>query len=183
MSEHDDWLDVDAAAAALDIQPRRLRRILQRPEWASRVQTVTRTTRTGQRQARLLPPDLVSDLRARIDIAPSQSDEESTDKETRTRPRGQNTAVERGQLTKRQVAAYYEAMLAERQRMIDQQAAHIKTLEVALDDARQVRDQALLAIPEKHTQTVAQKPPRSLWARLLSWRENRVGPDQDGNIR
>jgi hypothetical protein len=56
------------AATALGVGERRLRRLLERPEYASRTVSVTRQTKTGTRQAVTVPPALLDDIRQLIEI-------------------------------------------------------------------------------------------------------------------
>lgn len=64
-------MTIAETAAALDVDERRLRRILARAEFAGRTTQTDKPTRTGARSVTTLPPDLISDLRSLPDLKPT----------------------------------------------------------------------------------------------------------------
>lgn len=160
---------VAEAAAQLGISPRRLRRLLERPEYAAQTGRTTRRTRTGTRTATTLPPCLVEEIGAQIATEGNgangaQGNEAGTGQEP-----GEQGAPERGiaALGDMRLAALYE-------RQVQRQAEEIAFLRDALrrEQENHARTQALLALqaPLQPSAPAEQTRPAGPGARRRWWR-------------
>jgi hypothetical protein len=155
-------LTVSEAAARLACSERTLRRLLARPEYAGRTVTEQRQTKTGTREARLLPADLLRDLGAEL------ARWEQTPADTGRRNDGSqaaNTGTTSADAGRLLVA--YERLLQEQQARIGDLTAaleHEREQSKRLQDALQ-REQTLRVIAPQETlaDLVDPEPSRAWW--------------------
>jgi hypothetical protein len=181
MTDTPELLTIAEAAARLGIGERRLRRLLAREENAARTVTVTRRTRTGTRTCAALPIDLLLEFQAEIERGEnaanvdSDSDTANVDSgatnaaRTRREPGGQSMAL----------AAVYERVLRERERVIEAQAAQIETLLAALEAERESRRAAADALAREQTLRAIQPAPEERQRRRAWWPWRKDGRRDD----
>lgn len=148
-------LTIAEAAARIGMTERGLRRLLTRPEYAVRVRTLERGTRTGTRNSAALPPDLIADLLERKHRQFPDEDKlrDATRKEADSVP--DSNAAERGTrrgdvpdsepesqqqesgLSLRTVAASYEIALRAKDELLEEKNARIGELTAALAHERE----------------------------------------------
>lgn len=162
MSENEELVTIPDAAAQLNLHEKRLRRLLKRPEYADKTQTLERETRTGTRTVTVLPSPLLADLRARLSMEEA-SDNGDGDRyrDTERTGTGTRTGTRQASTSTLQLAAVYERVLQEKDARIADQAARIAFLEKALTQEQEnaARTQALLALAAPPKQ--AEKPAES----------------------
>ena len=150
MSEDADDLTIPAAAAVLGVHERRLRRLLERPEYADRTRQVTRRTRTGTRTAAALPSALVADLRARIEIEANAANADADNDGGNADNAAPNTDRRggAGTIPPSALVALYEQRLQDKDRLIAAKDETIAELKASLLHEREShqRTQALVAM-------------------------------------
>jgi len=146
-------LTVAEAGVVLNVSERRLRRLLERPEYAARTMAQTRRTRTGTRTGAALPPALLHDLAAVIEHEENAANAAGTRQE-----RGEgggrksdstDTAAEGDPLTAGQLVPLYQRLLTEKDTRIGELTAaleHEREQSRRLADAL-AREQTLRALP------------------------------------
>lgn len=174
-AETGEALPVAEAAAFLNVSERRLRRLLQRPEYAARTVAQTRRTRTGTRTGAALPPGLLDDLRAAVEHennAANGGNENAAQTQAEADERGHERRHEHERNTDgagfnaeaaAQVVPLYQRLLEEKDARIGDLKSEVEALRAALEREQQnhARTQALRALDAPRVPDVSAPAPDS----------------------
>ncbi len=148
-------LTVADAAARLGVTEQRLRRLLAREEYAPRTVTRTRRTRTGTRQARMLPEALVVEIGDALTSEENAPDAYTTGTDTgRAEGKQQRARHDAPNATgDMRLAALYERQLQDK----NEEIAFLRE-QLALAQQNLSREQTLRALPAPAQNTPQEAP-------------------------
>jgi hypothetical protein len=132
-----EFVTIAEAAQRLHVTERRLRRLLERPEYSARTVTRTRRTRSGMRRSTGLPPDLVADIEL---VLAEEKYAADVDSDTSRRDSAQDGAHYAADTIP---VVLYQRLLQERDRLVQEQAERIASLE---RDRERLHDQLQMAL-------------------------------------
>lgn len=157
MSETEERLTVAEAAGKLGVSVRTIRRLLSVAKYGGRTQAVERHTSKGIRVTTMVPPDLLTDLRANLHLVNGEQAGEGNEGNTKAEPRAFSEAsggappndatepAEDGSLP----APAYRAVIQAQAQTIEAMRSEVAYLREALTLAQQnlTREQTLRALP------------------------------------
>ena len=174
MTSADEMLTVAEAAARLGVSVRTVRRLLSVAEYRGRTRAVERHTAKGVRVTTMLPPDLLADLRAKLQLINGRQARAGNEGDTEAEPGAFTEAsegappndatesndaaepVEDGSLT----APAYRAIIQAQAQTIEAMRSEVVYLRGALTLAQQnlTREQTLRALPAPTLEAPAEAP-------------------------
>ena len=147
-------LTVAAAAAVLGVTERRLRRLLEQPEYAARTVMLTRRTRTGTRTGAALPPALLAEVAHHFKHETNAANGDTENAAETRRERGEHGANGDGNAAgtgfeAAHLVPLYQRLLAEKDARIGDLKSEVEALRAALEREQQnhARTQALRSLP------------------------------------